>query len=862
MYRNIAYSHKNSEITLWTWDTDGNRITEVIPFSPYIFLEQKEGASATSIYNTPLVKREFESEFHRKKFVNDSGIKRIFYNLPPEQQFLIDKYQHITDWMSFTRHPLRTYYIDIETYSHDEFALASQAKYPINLITIYDTLDETYHSWGLSKDFHTKETNVKYTKCFDEQDLLKSFLRHWRKNFPDILSGWNSDGYDIPYIVNRLNLLFGEDYASRLSPKDHIWSVDKLDRFNNPITEWNIQGISCIDYLKAYKKFSRNERESYTLDYICNYELGYGKLEHDGLSIAQLADLDWNRFVDYNIRDVMLIKELEKQLHYLELCRIIGYKGLTKFEKALGTTSVVAGAFALEARKRDKIIPTFTSIKGHRPPGGLVRVPEKGFKESIVTFDAASLYPNTIISLNISPETKIGSCIFSGDDVTINTVKGKEFKLKKDVFDKWMEEKHVCRSCHNTLFSQSERGIIPSIIDNIYADRKSNKSMMLKLQKKIQKVDVDTLEHKELKRKIEELDVLQYTLKILMNSIYGTFGNEHSILYDLDLTSSITLTGQELNRQAAIAVGNYLRKYYNVFTDPVIGGDTDSIFITIKDVLSELDVNLLDTERNITPEAMKVIDGLGGEDSPKTGAITKHLNKWAKDELNSLDPRFEFKREKICDNVLFLESKKRYITHNLDIEGIPIPAGDKREWSYTGIEVKSATIAEECKVIIKDIIENMVMIQNEETTNQKIVDAYAKFCKLLPEILANRKSIRDLNKYAKRANGFVIGSGTPQNSKAALQYNALIDHLNLSKKYEKIRSGDKIKILYVTKNSYGMDYIAFKDALPLEFGLSPDYVNIYLKSIHPIFERLFEAVGWSITNPTKNYKCNILKIFE
>jgi DNA polymerase elongation subunit (family B) len=856
MYRNVSYNNNKKQIILWSWDDHGNRISEEIPFSPYVYIEQKEGASATSIYKTPLVKREFETDYHRKRFVSNSGIKRIFYNLPPEQQFLIDRYHHITDWMSFTKYDLRTFFLDIECYSPDEFPTASEAKHPINLITIYDSLDRIYYTWGLKQNYYTNQDNVKYTRCVDESDLLKSFLRHWRKNFPDIMTGYNSDGFDIPYIVNRLNRIFGEDYAKRLSPTENVWSVEKLDRFNNPITEWNIDGISCIDFMKAYKKFSRNERESYSLDYIATYELGYGKTDTGDVRLTDLADQDWNKFVDYNVQDVKLIVDLEEKLHYLELCRMIGYKGLTKFEKALGTNNVVAGAFALEAKKRNQIVPTFEHTKGHRPPGGLVRFPENGFKEAIISFDAASLYPNTIISLNMSPETKIGK--YTSDDTytCIHTVNGKEFKLKNEDFEKWMTDKKICRSMYNTLFSQSERGLIPSVIDGIYSDRKTNKSMMLKLQKKIEKLDPSSPQYSEIKKKIDELDILQYTLKILMNSIYGTFGNSHSIMYDLDIAASITLTGQELNHQAAQAVVSYINKKYGVYEDPIIGGDTDSIFITIKDVLRKLDLKLLDDNGNISEGAMQIIQELGGEDNPKTGAITKSINKWAKTKLNSLDPRFEFKREKICDSGIFLDAKKRYILHVLNEEGI-----QKNAFKYTGIEVVSSTLAKECKSIIKRVIENMVMVKEPNVCNQLIRQAYSDFCKLSPEILASRKSVRDYDKYAKKCDGFNIATGTPQNSKASILYNNLINHLKLQRKYEKIKSGDKIKILYVEKNIYGIEYVGFKGTLPNEFKLVPDYEKIYKKNVHPIFERLFESVGWNIIDPTKNYNCDILSIF-
>jgi hypothetical protein len=297
-------------------------------------------------------------------------------------------------------------------------------------------------------------------------------------------------------------------------------------------------------------------------------------------------------------------------------------------------------------------------------------------------------------------------------------------------------------------------------------------------------------------------------------------------------------------------------------TNLIISGDTDAIFLTITPILQNLGAKLVDEAGAITPVAMEIITELGGEDDPNKGYISKFLRRWAKKELLSLDPRFEFKREKLSDIALFFDAKKRYITHNLDIEGVPVHAGDKKEWSYTGVEVVSATMAEDIKKLVKNAIQKMILTQNPIVGNSLITEIYDAFCQLPPETLATRKSIKDLGKYEKKANGFVIAKGTPQNSKVSILHNQLIKHLKLDKKYETIKSGDKIKMLYVSKNNFGIECIGFKNKLPNEFGFTANYDVLYLKNIHPIFERLYEAVGWSINNPTKNYKCDLLSVFE
>lgn len=866
MYRNIVYNNRSRDITLWTWDDDGERVERRIPFKPHIQFEHKNGTDGVSIFQTPLKKREFETEFDRRKFVQTSGIPRIFDNLPVEQQFLIEMYGDCKDQTEFVENPLRIFYLDIEVFSPNEFPKADEAKHPVNLITIFDSLTEHYHTWGLYP-YTPEKDNATYYHCRGEADLFSQFMKYWTKNYPDVLTNWNGDGFDIPYIVNRMERLFGDTFAQRLSPTGRIWSAEKLDRFKNPITEWSIQGVSCIDYLKAYKKFSRNERESYTLDYIGEYEGVGGKIDFKG-SLAELSIADWTKFVDYNIRDVEIMVKFEDKLHFLELARMIAYKGLTKFEKALATNAVVAGAFALQARKVGLIIPTFQYEKGAKPPGGLVRVPENGFNDDIVSFDAKSLYPNTIITLNLSPETKLGQCHSDDNFTFVRTVRGKEFKLRNDEFEKWMRSNNVCKSMHGTLFSQSQKGIIPSIIEDIYADRIDSQKKKKRFERGLRKAVGEDVA--KLKKRADEMDVYQYTLKILMNSIYGTFGNPYSCLYDLDMSASITLTGQEVNLQSSLAVQNYILDKYNCKDNLLIYGDTDSIYITLRPLFNQLGITLTESEQRvegksmkITKEAMDIITELGGEDAPTTGAISKHLDIWASKVLNSADPRFIFAREKISKAGIFMNAKKRYVVQVIDNEGIPVIMGDKKEFYITGIDgIVTSTHAKEIQKMLTDVVKTMIISRDIKASNDAVMECYDKFCKLEPEVLSKRVSIKDLKKYQKNANGFKIGKGTPQNAKATLIYNNLLDYLTLTSKYEKIKSGDKIKIIHVAKNRFGIVYVGFKDELPAEFDMQPNYNMLYKKNAHPVMERLFQAVSWSITDPTKNYVCDILSLFS
>jgi len=352
--------------------------------------------------------------------------------------------------------------------------------------------------------------------------------------------------------------------------------------------------------------------------------------------------------------------------------------------------------------------------------------------------------------------------------------------------------------------------------------------------------------------------------------LYGTFGNHHSVLYDLDMSASITLTGQESNLQASASVKKFIKDKYNCDANLLIYGDTDSIYITMRPLYDHLGIKLTESEERIagkpmkiTDEAMKIIAELGGETNPADGYITQHLSAWAKRDLNSLDPRFMFAREKISKRGIFMNAKKRYAIQVIDNEGIAVPVGSKKEFSITGIEgVVSSTNSKEIQEMVTNIIKGMIVSDDVEFSNSQVIDMYDSYCDLPPQTLAVRKSIKDLKKYEVHANGFQIGKGTPQNAKASLQHNCLVDHLTLGNKYEKIKSGDKIKILYVAKNRFGMAYIGFKEKLPKEFGMEPNYRMLYLNNVHKVVERIFVAVSWNIVDPTRNYVCDIISEFS
>lgn len=847
MYRCATYNPFSESVFLRTWTEDGNRIDTEIPFRPYLYLEKDGADDAVSIFKTTLLKKTFKNSIERKKFTDNSANKRFFHNIGPEQQFLVDMYKDQNNGPSFSKFALKTFFLDIETeMTTGAFPVPEKARERINLITIYDTLTNSTHTWGLEKSYTSTISNCIYHRCKDEEDLLLKFVDYWKTDYPDIVSGWNSAGFDLPYIINRCKNVFGEDFIQQFSPVGRVHSRKVFtSEFGKEMVKWIISGVNCIDYMEIYKTFSVGERESYSLNYISETELGEGKIAFNAASLGELATNDWKTFVDYNIQDVHLLVKLEEKLKYLQIVRLLAYKGCTNLEAALGKIAIVTGAVAIQAHRQGFIIPTF-GINSDRESyeGGYVKEPERGLQTSIVSFDVNSLYPNTIITLNISPETKIGK-IVTGDfetskEVTIRLVNGKLHTTKVDNFKKFLVSEKMSISKAGVLYSQKSKGVIPNLIDEIYKER-------VDLQKQLHALEVSGKKDQDTQSKITYFDTLQYTLKILLNSIYGTFANKHSSLMDIDNAMSITVTGQNVAKAGSVIVDRYINKTFGISgKSATIYQDTDSVYVTIQPVLDKLNIPLL-IDGEINPAVNQIVDDIDSE-------VNKEILNWAKSDLYSIDPRFAFKREVIADVGVFLQ-KKRYILRVLNNKGIKT---DK--FKFVGVELVRSTTPKKVKKFIEHVTKTALLTRSIKEANEAYRSGYEAFCKLHPDDVALRTSINNLEKYAEGASLYKFKDATPSHVKGAIAYNILIKQLGLSDKLEAIQTGQKVKKMYCTKNKYGLDAISYTASLPDEFGLKVDWDRMFEKLVTQPVERLYDAIGWTLPAIGKELQTDLFEL--
>ena len=579
MYRNIYYNYSDGEMVLYTWDAQGVPITERHTYHPYYYVDTANEPDAYSIFGGPLKKRVFNKQFDRLRSIKD-GATRIYHNLGCEQQFLIDHFGVQNATPDFMKFALRVFFLDIEVYSKGGFPTPKEAKDRINLITLYDTITKKFYTWGLEKDYDHTRTDLVYNMCETESILLERFLQFWENNYPDVFSGWHSEGFDAPYIINRIKRVLGENHAKRLSPVGAIFEKQFMGSFGKPTTKWVIYGISCLDYMELYKKFTIEKRESYKLDFIAEIEVGMNKVKYKYGNLTTLADEDWKTFVGYNIVDVDLLVHLDNKLNYIQLTRKLAYTGLTPLEAALGTLSVVTGCIALKASEEGRVIPTFEDELDGDIEGGYVREPIRGLHDSIVSFDANSLYPNTMITLNLSPETKLGKIVEKTDtEVRILSITGKEYSLSPEKFIQFIKSEQVAISRANVMFTQKKRGLVPQIIEKLYNERVELKKELKVAKKHLSTSAKGSDDYNKWKSAADHLNVSQHTIKILINSMYGYWGNRFSPLGDTDLARSITLTGQAVAKEAAAISERFVRDVYKVDTKMpiVVGGDTDSV---------------------------------------------------------------------------------------------------------------------------------------------------------------------------------------------------------------------------------------------------------------------------------------------
>ena len=813
---------------------DGERTTRRVDYQPTLFdliSGQKETGYKT-LDGQNVLPHKFDCIKDAKRWVSERESQDIvFGNTQYPYCWISDEFPNQIEW-SLDKMLMVT--IDIEVECENGFPKPEDAIEPILAITVKNHQSKRIVVWGVN-DFHNYRDDVTYIKCKNEKDLLEKFLGFWETHIPDIITGWNTEFFDIPYLCNRIINIFdeGEDQVKRLSPWKNIFSreVYQMGRTHQVYT---LDGIAALDYFDLYRKFTYTNQERYTLDHIAFVELGERKSGNPYDTFREWYTKDYQSFIEYNINDVELVDKLEDKMKLIELCLTMAYEAKVNFTDVLGTVRFWDIIIYNHLCKKKIVIPPKKQRKKvEKYEGAYVKEPQIGIHKWVMSFDLNSLYPHLIMQYNISPETLIPSKEKSSGDMVNKILDG---KVKNNT--------EYCMAPNGAFFRKDKRGFLPELMETIYNDRVKYKKLLLEAEQ-----EYENTKDKSLLKVISRYNNIQMAKKISLNSAYGAIGNHWFRYFDLRNAEAITTSGQLAIRWIERDLNIYLNKILETDKeDYVIASDTDSVYLTFDKLVSKV--------FGESPEIIKVVKFLDKVATDKLEPfIDKSYQALAK-LVKAYDQKMIMGREVIADKGIWT-AKKRYILNVYDNEGVRYK---EPKLKIMGIEaVKSSTPAP-CRDKLKEALK-IIMNGDEKTLNTFIREFREEFMTLPPEEIAYPRSVNGVEKYTDNAqNTYNIESGetiqygffksrAPIHVKGAILYNHLVDKNKLSNKYPYILEGEKISWLYLKEpNAYQSSAFSFITKMPKELDLHKfiDYNLQYEKSFIEPLKFITDKIKWAI----------------
>ena len=756
----------------------------------------------------------------------------IYGNTDFVYQFIGDNYKGEIDY-DFSKIKVAT--IDIECESEYGFPKPEDANERINAITV--DFNGWIYVYGLG-DFNLAESpydgKLRQFTFETEEELLDSFLSTWELESPDIITGWNVRFFDIPYLVNRINNVLGEKESKRLSP----WRVIKertVRKMNRENQTYEIVGVSTLDYYELYQTFTYVNQESYRLDHIAFVELGEKKLSYDEYdSMATFYKNDFQKFIEYNVKDVELVKKLEDKMKLLELAVSLAYSAKVNYMDVFGqvrTWDCIIYHYLME--HGIVIPPKKTSKKDAQYAGAYVKDPIVGMHDWVVSFDLNSLYPHLIMQYNISPETMVPN--------------NKDNRITPDSILNGKDVPHDAYSvaANGTCYTKEHQGFLPALMEKLYKERKMYKKKMIECQKERQKImKSNTVAMgkgavcKRLDKEIAKYNNFQLVRKIQLNSAYGAIGNEWFRYFNVDMAEAITLSGQLSIRWIADKLNEFLNKTVGTEDyDYVTASDTDSVYLRL---------GLLVDKVCGSRSKSEVVEFLNKASEEIILPFIKKQYDELACKMNAYENKMVMDRECIADKAVWT-AKKRYMMRVHDSEGVRY---ETPKTKIMGIETTRSSTPQVVRDSLKEAID-LILTTDEETVIKFIDDFRQKFREFEPEDIAFPRGVNGMKKYSDRSS--IYQKSTPIAVKGSLIYNHYLDKHKLNNKYRKIIDGDKIKFLHLVKPNplggvAGQDQvIAFPNSLPREFNLLEfiDYDMQFEKAFLDPIKNILEKIGWN-----------------
>jgi DNA polymerase elongation subunit (family B) len=683
-------------------------------------------------------------------------------------------------------------------------------------------------------DYETQGDEV-YVKCKDEYSLCKQFMAFWKDQYPDILTGWNTKFFDEPYLINRFRKILGEDETKKLSPWNYIGERKTVIN-GRQLIAYNLMGIESLDYIELYKWYAPGgkSQESYRLDAIAQVELGEGKISYDEYdNLHALYRLNFQKFIEYNIKDVELIFKLEDKLKLLELAVTLAYDTKTNFEDVFAQTRMWDSlTYAYLFEKGIIVPPRIIKDKDSAFEGAYVKEVQVGKHDYVASFDLNSLYPHLMMQYNISPETLVEPENYTDEmreilsqGISVDKLLAKKVDLSK--------LNGVTITPNGQFFRTDFQGFLPKMMEEMYNDRKKFKKLMLQAKQEKEN-ETDKSKKYEIEKRIAKYNNIQLAKKVGLNSAYGALGSQYFRFYDLRMALGVTTAGQLSIRWIEAKINDYMNKVLKTEEkDYVIASDTDSIYLNLGP--------LVDSIIKTKTETAKIISIMDRICEDKIQPFIDKSYQELAEYVSAYQQKMEMKREGLSD-VGIWTAKKRYILNVYNNEGVQYK---DPQLKVMGLEmVKSSTpavIREKMYELIK-----LLVSATEDDVHKFIENFKEEFKVLPPEDISSPRGCNGLAKYYDSVTLYKLG--TPIHVKGAILYNHYLKEKGLTKKYPLIQEGEKLKYSYLkTPNHFKNTVISFPGRLPKEFELDKyiDYDLQFEKSFIEPIKVILDCMGWT-----------------
>ena len=796
---------------------NGERYSVRVPFNPTLFLPSKNYSKWKTLEGNAVEPHKFGSISEAREFVKQYkevpdfdiyGNTRFLYQYIAEQ--------HPEEELKFDSSKIRIFNIDIETAAENGFPDIESADQEILAISIKDSFSGRITVFG-ARPYDNKDPMVDYMHFRSEESMMNAFLDYWQANYPDVITGWNVQLFDMPYICNRIERILGEKFVKLLSP----WRlVSQREIFIKGRKQFAVDtlGISTLDYLELYKKFTYTNQESYRLDHICNVELGEKKLDHSEFdTFKEFYEKDWQKFIDYNIHDVRLVDKLDDKMKLIELAYTMAYDAKVNYEDVFSQVRMWDNYIYNELNKRKIAIPPKREeTKDTKYAGAYVKEPKVGFYDWVVSFDLNSLYPHLIMQYNISPET-------------LAETRHPSASVEGILNQKVEVDKQYATCANGAQYRKDVSGFLPEMMRKMYDSRVIFKKRMIKAKQQYEKTPTV-----ELTKEIARCNNIQMAKKISLNSAYGAIGNEHFRYYKTANAEAITLSGQVSIRWIENKMNGYLNKLLStVKEDYVIASDTDSIYL------------------NLGP----LVNKFFASKSSDKAAIVSLLNKICEEKLepfidksyqdlasyvSAYEQKMSMKRENIADRGIWT-AKKRYILNVWDSEGVRY---NEPKMKIMGLETARSSTPAYFRDKLYAAFQIIIGKDNDELIS--FINGVRSETRERPyDEVAFPRGVNNLSKYRHPTD--IYSKGTPIHVRGALLYNWYVKKYKVEHKHPFIQEGEKIKFMYLkTPNPIHENCISFFGELPKEFGIEKyvDYQTQFEKSFLEPLKNVLQCIGW------------------